>query len=122
MILIFKHNKCRFNQSLSVLKTKGYKYVNNAKVEIPNEDALVKAIYTIGPISVAVGASPPLFGHKSDIFKNTACRASEKREFNHAMTAVGYGTTTEGEDYFILKNSWGTSWGKFCICCAVIYF
>lgn len=30
----------------------------------------------------------------------------------HAMTLVGYGTTPSGENYWILKNSWGRGWGE----------
>ena len=30
---------------------------------------------------------------------------------NHALLAVGYGTTEDGEEYWYLENSWGTFWG-----------
>lgn len=27
------------------------------------------------------------------------------------MLVVGYGTTDKGEDFWLLKNSWGPEWG-----------
>lgn len=29
----------------------------------------------------------------------------------HCMTLVGYGTTSDGKRYWVIKNSWGTNWG-----------
>lgn len=31
---------------------------------------------------------------------------------DHAMPVVGYGSTEEGEQYWLLKNSWGSQWGE----------
>ena len=44
--------------------------------------------------------------YKSGVFLDTSCPNS----VNHAVTLVGYGTLN-GQDYYILKNQWGTNWG-----------
>ena len=31
---------------------------------------------------------------------------------NHAVTAIGYGTDPTAGDYYIVRNSWGASWGN----------
>lgn len=45
----------------------------------------------------------------SGIYYEADCNPNN---LNHGMLAVGYGTTEEGEDYWIVKNSWSEDWGE----------
>lgn len=65
----------------------------------------LKLLATIGPISVAINAT--LIRHYGGgIFDNSGC----SKGLSHGVLAVGYGTENNA-DYYIVKNSWGKTWG-----------
>ncbi|KAK4876481.1 hypothetical protein RN001_012903 [Aquatica leii] len=96
-----KRGQCRFNPHSIGASVSGYKVI-----AAKNEEDLKHAVATVGPVSVCIDASDLRF-YESGIYDNPYCSG-----LNHAVLVVGYGTSKEGLDYWIVKNSWGTSWGE----------
>jgi C1A family cysteine protease len=66
-----------------------------------NEAQLIAAIAT-GPVSVAVEADQVGWQHYASGIFSGPCGT----QLDHGVLAVGY-----TDKYFIVKNSWGTTWG-----------
>lgn len=73
---------------------------NFTKVDA-TEEALLYAVATVGPIAVTITADDALMSdYESGIYNEIKCEG----DF-HAVLVVGYGSEN-GQDYWILKNSW----------------
>src|SRR5208337_1346423 len=92
-----------------------YKLTNWAYVgsegAVPSIDAIKQAIYTYGPVSVAVCVGPKFQGYSGNIFNTSESCGSNV--INHAVVLVGWNDDLGPDNgYWILRNSWGTSWGE----------
>ncbi|XP_063039887.1 procathepsin L-like [Engraulis encrasicolus] len=117
---------CRFKSSNIGAYCRGHKYLAHG-----NEHALQEALANVGPMCVDIDASHDSFLHySSGVYNEPACSSSK---VDHAMLAVGYGTE-KGEDYWLVKNSFGVDWGEkgyikmarnkrnqCCIACSPVY-
>ena len=72
----------------------------------PNNVAQLKAAIAKGPVSVAIEADQFAFQAYTSGVITSGCGTN----LDHGVLAVGYGTLN-GVDYFLVKNSWGASWG-----------
>ena len=84
-------------------KITSWAYVGSSNGVPPTAD-IKQAIYDHGPVSAAVCVGTAFQNYSGGIFQTNECT-----QVNHAIVLVGWNDT---DGYWILRNSWGTSWGE----------
>jgi C1A family cysteine protease len=81
---------------------------NYTDITAGDEDGLLDATANVGPISIAVDANMFWQFYGGGVFSPLFCN---QKSLNHGVAVVGYGTDGD-KDYWIIRNSWGTTWGE----------
>jgi len=91
----------------SKAKTEGKIEVSTFMDVTPKSKTQMQAALAKGPVAIAIEADKSVFQtYHSGVMTSASCG----QQLDHGVLAVGYGTES-GQDYFLVKNSWGASWG-----------
>jgi cathepsin L len=91
-------------QAKKTAKVTGYvKTIEN------NYTDVITALATQGPVAISVDASS-WFSYGGGVF--AGCSARKTLDIDHAVQAVGYGVDSAGKEYWLVRNSWGPTWGE----------
>ena len=83
------------------------KFTSCSDVASKNQASLKQAVAQ-QPVSVAIEADTRYFqSYSSGVLTSSSCGTT----LDHGVLVVGYGTENV-IDYWLLKNSWGTTWGE----------
>ena len=93
---------CKYAATGTGVKSTGF-----VNVTAGNTSAMKTALAS-RPLSVCVDAESSFQNYKTGIYAGTDCSTTN---INHATNVVGWGTAS-GVDYWIMRNSWGTTWGE----------
>jgi len=99
-----RDGKCKFDSSKVKVKAASSGYTSKSV------NAMKQAVYDYGQISVAVNADK-MQSYHGGIITATSCSTS----IDHAINVVGWGTSGS-TPYWIVRNSWGSSWGESGYC------
>lgn len=98
-----RNEQCEYKPSDS-----GATFSKWVAVKSKSEDELKKAVATVGPVSVGIDASHFTFQlYKRGVYHSMFC---SQTRLDHGVLVAGYGND-DGKDFWLVKNSWGSSYG-----------
>jgi len=74
------------------------------KILLANKGAVATAVHTEN--------SATFSSYKEGVMDDCVDMSLSTNNVDHAVLAVGYGTSDDGIDYWLVKNSWGSDWGE----------
>jgi C1A family cysteine protease len=94
---------CMYNAALGIVNA-------IATTDVATDTTSIMTAIAQQPNAVAIEADTVYFqSYTSGVLTCASCCGST---IDHAVTAVGYGNDPTYGGYYIVRNSWGTSWGN----------
>lgn len=100
-----KDQTCKYNRNKAVVSVDG-----SFNITQGDEVQQAQACDQAGPIAVSYQVVGDFKNYVDGVYSSDECK-NGPMDVNHAVLAVGYGTF-RGEDYWIVKNSWGLDFGQ----------
>lgn len=90
-------------------KSKEQVFITGQKGISKDEDQIAAALQQYGPLSIGINAG--LMQHYKGGVANPSKQQCNPRSLDHGVAIVGFGQD-QGKKYWIIRNSWGASWGE----------
>jgi len=97
---------CHYNNMSATAVVHGFNAIASG-----DELALAQTSAVAGPIAISINVQMSLVFYESGVYYDPAC-LNGIDDLDHAVLLIGYGTEN-GQDFWLVKNSWSTFWGDF---------
>ena len=95
---------CQFDSGAAKVQLSGFN-----KLDTQDEEEIATYLSETGPLSVAINAEPLQY-YEGGVY-NPDESECDPAGLDHGVAIVGYGNE-DGQDFWIVRNSWGASWGE----------
>ena len=103
---VAEDDPCKESKCLKFINIKGCVDIQDVE---PKQEETMRSVVASWPIAIGINGGASSFqSYQSGVLDDPECNDN----LDHGVMIVGYNTTSDGKDYWIIKNSWGLEWGQ----------